>query len=198
LGLLQLMKPESTVGLVNRLVSNRESRDQVFAAIAERENFGYEFDKANASLELLIARLLNGKKLPFTVGNYHVSMRGSMETGDRTGHVCEASVKVHVGGAEYFEVSDGNGPISAFDGAIRMALGKSRLPSLTSVKLMNYSVGLVSGTTTGADAKTRVFITTSDGASSWTTSGVDENVVEASLLALIDSLEYAFTVRAKK
>lgn len=184
--------------LVNRLVREPENRARVFAAIEEKEHFGYVFEKANASLELLIARLLNGKKLPFTVGHYHVSMRGSMEEGARTSHVCEASIKVHVGGAEYFEVSDGNGPVRALDGAIRMALGRSRLPSLTSVRLIDYSVGLVAGTTTGTDAKTCVLIATWDGLTTWSTSGVGENVVEASLLALIDSLEYAFMLRAKK
>ena len=37
---------------------------------------------------------------------------------------------------------------------------------------------------------TRVLIESSDGASTWTTIGVNENIIEASLQALVDSLEY--------
>ena len=37
---------------------------------------------------------------------------------------------------------------------------------------------------------TRVLIESSDGTSSWTTIGVNPNIIEASLQALVDSLEY--------
>ena len=37
----------------------------------------------------------------------------------------------------------------------------------------------------------RVLIRSSDGQSNWTTVGVSENVIEASLYALMDSIEYA-------
>jgi 2-isopropylmalate synthase len=42
-----------------------------------------------------------------------------------------------------------------------------------------------------------VLITSSDGSSEWGTVGVDDNIVEASLHALVDSLEYAL-VRNQK
>ncbi len=186
------MKPQSTIALVNRLVRESESRPRIFDVIEAQERLGYTFENANASLELLIARLVNGKKLPFSVISYHVSMRGSMEGDTKTGHICEASVKVHVGGAEFFEVSEASGPVHALDGAIRCALDKSRLPKLGPVRLVDYTVGLVNGTETGTGAKTCVRIVTSDQSVAWSTMGVSENVVEASLLALIDSLEYAF------
>jgi LeuA allosteric (dimerisation) domain len=44
---------------------------------------------------------------------------------------------------------------------------------------------------TGTAAKTRVLITSTDGRRDWGTVGVSENIVEASLKALTDSLEYA-------
>jgi 2-isopropylmalate synthase len=43
----------------------------------------------------------------------------------------------------------------------------------------------------GTAARTRVLIESSDGTSEWGTVGVNDNIVEASLQALIDSLEYA-------
>jgi 2-isopropylmalate synthase len=45
-------------------------------------------------------------------------------------------------------------------------------------------------------AKVRVFITTSDGEKIWDTVGVDENIIEASWQALVDSMEFAFNNEA--
>ena len=42
----------------------------------------------------------------------------------------------------------------------------------------------------GTAAVTRVLIESGDGVSTWTTIGVHENIIEASLQALVDSLEY--------
>src|SRR3989344_6325045 len=105
---------ESTVMLINRLVQDAEQRAQIFTAAAERETFGYAYNNARASLVLLIARVLDGKKLPFELSGYHVSMRGNFSSG-----TCEASVKVTVRGAQYHEVSDGSGPVGALDAALR-------------------------------------------------------------------------------
>ena len=44
---------------------------------------------------------------------------------------------------------------------------------------------------TGTAAKTRVLITSTDGKREWGTVGVSENIIEASLEALVDSLEFA-------
>ena len=43
----------------------------------------------------------------------------------------------------------------------------------------------------GTAAKTRVLLESTDGHKDWTTVGVSENIIEASLKALVDSLEYA-------
>jgi 2-isopropylmalate synthase len=40
------------------------------------------------------------------------------------------------------------------------------------------------------EAMVRVLIRSTDGVMTWTTVGVSANIIEASLLALIDSLEY--------
>lgn len=185
-----MKKSESTIALVNRLVTNIQHRARVFEAIAKKENEGYSYQNAEASLELLVIRLLNGKKLPFIVTDYHVSLRGS-----ETSHECEASVKVIVRGALFHRVSDGNGPISALDGALRLALEDS-FPQLRTVRLDDYSVGLV-GNLAGADSKTRVLVVTADNERRWGTVGVSQNVVEASLSALADGLEYALLPRPK-
>ena len=42
----------------------------------------------------------------------------------------------------------------------------------------------------GTDAVTRVLIETSDGSTTWTTVGVAANIIEASWMALVDSITY--------
>ena len=58
--------------------------------------------------------------------------------------------------------------------------------------LTDYKVRILDSTT-GTAAKTRVLIESSNGKEEWGTVGVSENIVEASLQALMDSMEYALT-----
>jgi 2-isopropylmalate synthase len=44
---------------------------------------------------------------------------------------------------------------------------------------------------TGTGARTRVLIQSTDKKDEWGTVGVDDNIIEASLQALVDSMEYA-------
>src|SRR6266850_1009640 len=147
------------------------------------EHEGYEFEAADGSLALLIRRALRHESKPFDVESYHVSMRSGARSS-----VCEATVKVVVGSDHAHTVAEGDGPVNALDGALRSALLKF-YPDLASVRLTDYKVRIVNSSS-GTAAVTRVLIETSDGASSWTTIGVNENIIEASLQALVDSLEY--------
>ena len=85
-------------------------------------------------------------------------------------------------------VADGDGPVNALDGALRSAL-VGFYPDLKSVRLTDYKVRIVDSSH-GTAARTRVLIESSDGDTSWTTIGVHDNIIEASLQALVDSLEY--------
>jgi len=147
------------------------------------EHDGYEFEAADGSLALLIRRTLRHEAKPFAVDAYHVSMR----SGGRSS-VCEATVKVVVGRDHAHTVAEGDGPVNALDGALRTALLKF-YPDLQSVRLTDYKVRIVNSSS-GTAAVTRVLIESGDGVSTWTTIGVHENIIEASLQALVDSLEY--------
>ena len=147
------------------------------------EHEGYEFEAADGSLALLIRRALNETPTPFKVDAYHVSMRSEGEAS-----VCEATVKVRVGQEHAHTVADGDGPVNALDGALRSAL-IGFYPDLGAVRLTDYKVRIVDSSV-GTAARTRVLIESSDGTSSWTTIGVNENIIEASLQALVDSLEF--------
>ncbi len=100
----------------------------------------------------------------------------------------EATIKVEASGQIEHTAAEGNGPVSALDHAIRKALGKF-FPSLLSVHLVDYKVRVLDGRD-GTNAKVRVLITSTDGTETWGTVGVSENIIEASWIALIDSLSY--------
>ena len=86
-------------------------------------------------------------------------------------------------------MAEGDGPVNALDGALRRGLA-NLFPRLKGVRLTDYKVRIID-TATGTAAKTRVLITTTDGKREWGTVGVSENIIEASLKALVDSMEYA-------
>jgi len=87
-------------------------------------------------------------------------------------------------------VAEGEGPVNALDAALRRALVKF-YPKLKSIVLTDYKVRIINGKT-GTGARTRVLITSSNGRREWGTMGVSENIIEASLQALVDSMEFAF------
>ncbi|MGP8198288.1 MAG: citramalate synthase [Limisphaerales bacterium] len=156
----------------------------IVSRVKELENAGYEYEAAEGSLALLIGRTLWQREPPFAVDSYHVSMRhGAGES------VCEATIKVRVKGQEHQTVAEGDGPVNALDGALRLALVKF-FPQLKKVTLTDYKVRILDSAT-GTASKTRVLIQSSDGKREWGTVGVSENIIDASLQALTDSLEYA-------
>ena len=152
--------------------------------VKELEHAGYEFEAAEGSLALLIRKALRHEHAPFKVDAYHVSMRR-----DGQDSTCEATVKVRVGEKRAHTVADGDGPVNALDAALRAALTRF-FPVLEKVQLTDYKVRILD-TATGTAAKTRVLLQTTDGKDYWSTVGVSKNIVEASLQALVDSLEYA-------
>jgi 2-isopropylmalate synthase len=160
-----------------------ELRDML-ARTKDLEHQGYEFEAADGSLALLIRRALIAAPPPFLVDAYHVSMRR-----DGAGSVCEAVVKVQVGDGSEHRVAEGDGPVNALDAALRAALVR-HYHQLKDVHLTDYKVRIMDSTS-GTAARTRVLIESSDGTAEWGTVGVSDNIIEASLQALVDSLEYA-------
>jgi 2-isopropylmalate synthase len=156
----------------------------ILAQIKKLEHEGYEFEAAEGSLALIIRRALRHEERPFKVESYHVSMRSY---GKNT--VCEATVKVQVGNGAAHTVAEGDGPVNALDKALRAALANF-FPQIKKVVLTDYKVRILESST-GTGAGTRVLIESSNGKDEWGTVGVDDNIIEASLQALVDSMEYA-------
>jgi 2-isopropylmalate synthase len=169
-----------------QIQSDTPELKQILARVKELEHQGFEFEAAEASLALLIRKTLKREDPPFKIDAYHVSMRR-----DNSATVCEATIKVRVGEKRAHTVAEGDGPINALDSALRAALIRF-YPQLEKVQLTDYKVRILDSAT-GTASKTRVLIETSDGKDEWGTVGVSENIIEASLQALVDSVEYALT-----
>ncbi|MBI3881470.1 MAG: citramalate synthase [Verrucomicrobia bacterium] len=167
-----------------KLTNDTPELKDILKRIKELEHEGCEFEAAEGSLALLIKKIMSHRELPFVVDAYHVSMR---RVGDNS--ICEATVKVRVNGKASQTVAEGDGPVNALDSALRASLMKF-FPRLRKVKLTDYKVRILDSGT-GTAAKTRVLIESTDGRREWGTVGVHDNIIEASLRALVDSMEYA-------
>jgi 2-isopropylmalate synthase len=151
--------------------------------VKKLESEGYEYEAAEGSLALLIRKRLKHQEPPFKVEGYHVSMRR-----DHAIMVCQASVKVLVDGETEHTIAEGDGPVNALDQALRRALSRF-YPEVKKVQLSDYKVRILDSMA-GTGARTRVLIESTDGKQEWGTVGVHDNIIEASLQALVDSLEY--------
>jgi 2-isopropylmalate synthase len=152
--------------------------------LKELEHRGYSYEAAEASFEMLVRRLQPGYKAPWTVADFTTQVRKSGSSVN-----AEATVQVEVGGTVYHTAATGNGPVNALDAALRKALSP-RFPGLRGVTLHDYKVRIIDGNA-GTAATTRVLVESGKGLKRWTTIGCSSNIIEASLLALVDALEFA-------
>ena len=153
--------------------------------LKELEFRGYEFEAADASLELLIARVSGRVKTFFEVDGYRVIV----ERGPEGRLVAEATVKLRIGGEVRHTVAECTGPVGALDKALRLALEPS-YPKLKDVELRDYKVRILDGRN-GANARTRVLIESGNGTRVWGTVGVSDNIIDASWEALVDAVNHA-------
>jgi len=155
--------------------------------LKDREFRGYEYEAADASFKLLVARQLGRHKPLFEVEGYRVII-------ERHGAEfwSEATVKVKVGGESVHTVAESSGPIGALDKALRLALEKT-YPQLRDMTLRDFKVRIIEGNE-GTGSKTRVLVESGDGHSIWGTVGVSDNLVDASWEALREAVEYRLTL----
>jgi 2-isopropylmalate synthase len=159
------------------------------ASLAEKlktlEAGGWQFEGADASFELLVRRELGRYKPLFRIEAYRVVSEHPTSEVLACSH---AWAKVWVDGQYEIAAAEGDGPVNALDGALRRAL-KHFYPELEQVRLSDYKVRVIDGSAATA-ARVRVLIESTDGRGSWSTVGVSEDIIDASRIALVDSIEY--------
>ena len=162
----------------------------ILEAIKQKENLGFQYEGAEASFEMLVRRSMPDYQPPFDLVDFMVIVEKHRRPADILADsvACEATVKVQVGGEVVHTAAGGNGPVNAMDGAARKGL-LSFYPELEAVRLLDYKVRVVDqGAGTGAIV--RVLVESTDGDATWHTMGCSANIIEASWMALHDSLEW--------
>jgi 2-isopropylmalate synthase len=156
---------------------------------------GYQFEAADASLELLMREAGGWQQSYFQLEGYRVTtyhrnaVRGGVPIEDGESMIdTEATLKVWVGDERLVAVGEGNGPVNALDAALRSVL-VDHYPQLDRIHLTDFKVRVLEGAA-ATGAVVRVLIDSTDGERAWSTIGVSENVIEASWQALVDSLVF--------
>jgi 2-isopropylmalate synthase len=157
---------------------------QILDRVMELEATGYQFEAAEASFDLLVLKQAGQYISKFERIHYRVNVETEADSVPLT----EATVKLRVGGQIEHVVGEGDGPVNALDRALRKALAPT-YPRLAEIQLVDYKVRVINSAE-GTAARVRVVIESRDGQDVWSTIGVSENVIEASWLALVDSVEY--------
>ncbi|MDR0352444.1 MAG: citramalate synthase [Opitutaceae bacterium] len=164
---------------------------KLIAELKELEFRGYEFEAADASLELLLARHLGRRPAYFDIESYRVIIERR-----RAELIAEATVKLTAAGRASHTVAEGTGPVGALDQALRLAL-EPIYPQLKNISLSDYKVRILDSRR-HANARTRVLIETTDGHRHWGTVGVSDNIIDASWEALRDAVDYALMRHEQK
>ena len=173
--------------------------EEVLEQIKALENRGFQYDVAEASFDLLLRRVQPDYRPPFELVDFMivVEKRRRLPTrGNQEEPLSEATIKVKVDNKVVHTAAEGDGPVDALDKALREALVRF-YPDLTVVKLIDYKVRILEETA-GTAAQVRVLIESSDGRENWRTVGSSTNIIEASWLALADSMEYWLIKQAGK
>ncbi len=161
----------------------------VLQRIKEMEHYGYQFEGAEGSFELLVLKMMKVYQPLFELEGFRVII----EKRENEELHSEATIKVRVGDVQVHTASEGNGPVNALDNALRKAL-EGIYPGLKKIKLADFKVRVIDGVD-GTGAQVRVLIESRDEEKSWGTIGVSPNIIEASWIALVDSLEYGLLCR---
>lgn len=171
---------------------SKDEAVQVLNDIKELESEGFVFEGAEASVAVRLYRARPDYVPLFNLIDFTVIVEDRIGRGQ----LSEAMVKLNVDGDIYHTAAEGNGPVNALDSALRKAL-VPRFPALRDIQLVDYKVRILdSENATGA--MTRVLIDSYNGKARWSTVGAGTDIIRASWLALVDSVEYGLAIMAEQ
>lgn len=162
---------------------------RIINQIKELENEGFQFEGAEASLELLLRKAFGQYKDYFALQN----LRIIIEKREDNLITSEAVIKLAVDGQTVHTAAEGDGPVNALDNALRKALAV-HYPAIDEMRLADYKVRVLDGKD-GTAAKVRVLIESATQKDNWNTVGVSENIIEASWQAMVDAMNYLLLKR---
>lgn len=162
-----------------------EALQTILERVKDLEAEGYQFESAEASLEMLLRAALGQYREYFRLLTYRVV---DQKVGEDEQPLPEATLRVRVGHHEVHTAAMGNGPVNALFKALLKALVRF-YPRLAEMRLEDFKVRVLPGTGS-TDAKVRVLIESRDANDRWGTVGVSYDIIEASWAALVDGINY--------
>ncbi|MCL2638902.1 MAG: citramalate synthase [Oscillospiraceae bacterium] len=169
---------------LEKIIPDLQKTDPIVQKLTDKikqlEHRGYQFEAAGASFELLVLKELGWFQPYFEITDFKI-----ISTNDSN---ASAHIKVRVGGEYEITADEGQGPVNAIDKALRKALERF-YPALSNMRLVDYKVRIINSESNTA-ATTRVLLESTDGKTNWTTVGASKDIINASMTALLDSLEY--------
>jgi len=166
------------------ITRNSPVTQEVLESLKELEHKGYQFESAQASLEIFLLKKLGMFTPFFELENFRIIGEQSRQYKQSS----SAMIKVRVGDMSEITAAEGEGPVHALDRALRKAL-EIFYPTLAQTRLIDFKVRVIEQRAATASI-VRVLIETTDGTSVWTTVGASADIIEASWYALADSVEY--------
>ncbi len=160
--------------------------------IKRLEEQGLNFDHAVASAVLIVLKSLGLYREFFEILEWKV--------------MCEnidnarswSWIKIRAQGRVIIEAGEGNGPVHAIDIALRRALTKL-YPEVENVELVDYKVTLLGVPKhTASTVRVDITFTAKDTEEYWTTTYASANIVNASLHAIAQGLDYYLQLRYLK
>ena len=167
-----------------KIEHDAELMKSILERVQEMEAEGYQFEAAEASFDLLIKKVAGTYSPKFERVHFRVNVEAYADQPALT----EATIKLRVNDGDVHVVGEGDGPVNALDTALRKAL-LPVYPNLSELSLVDYKVRVINSAE-GTAARVRVVIESRDEDDIWSSVGVSENIIEASWLALVDSVEY--------
>ncbi len=162
-----------------------ETMRSLVERVKELEYRGFQFESAEGSFTLLVLEALGKRPRFFELVDYRVLLTAAGSP--------EATVRVRVGKEEIHAVSLGVGPAHALDQALRKAL-VGAYPEIRELRLVDFKVRILDGHD-GTAARTRVHVEMGDAERIWATTGVDPDIIAATLHAIVESYEYGLLLR---
>lgn len=180
-----------------RFIENVVDSDikKIIDEIKKLEWKGFAFEGADASFEILCLKVLNRQPNFFNILGFRV-IGDTITLSDNRKTISEASVKIEIEDEIIHTVSEGDGPVNALDRALRKAIVE-KYPEVANFKLDDFKVRILDSKDATA-AQVRVTIESSDGIHKWDTVGVSENIIEASYVAIVDSIFYGLMLQGAK
>ena len=172
--------------------SDKAFTRELIQSIKELEYQGYQFEGAEASLELILKKATGEYTPYFQVDSFKIL--SEKVAGGET--ISEAMVKVRVDDKMVHTAAEGNGPVNALDNALRKGL-EEFFPEIAQMHLSDYKVRVLDEKD-ATRAKVRVLIESRDVTGAWSTVGVSTDIIEASWQALLDSIDYFLMKRMSR